>query len=1311
MVEYKVPSWISKNHSVITYFENQNNYINSEKYNLSFVFALQLGLERFCDTKLPLSKIIKTITTSTNSPRTFKAVSLLDFALLDKAARSFHITLSIYETPWCDTYKKPKLVHTFNLYEENTCEIPLLYFQTGWGLIVNLNQLYKFATCPTCSFVFQTDRNRNKLKKHVKVCKRADKDAPVPKKANKGFFKSKSNFLDYLDHPCGLQLTPEEKNGLFNNALAIFDCESMTVKTSNATKITSQLEILGVHKVVSIAVSTNINDHKKPRVFLKWNNDDNMFLREFVKYLLSAQSQAKLDYLQQPTVKKIFKKLTRMKTSAEIKNKPNLAKIYSNALTKLETYATKLCVIGYNSNSFDIPLLRDSGFFELLFDLDGPINVIKKNNCYPLVQSKSIRLLDCILYEAGKISLRKYLESLINEIPRLKHHLDYSKKLFFPYKKLDIADKLVQSPFPLYTDFYDELTESNLLEAEFNEYTDLLKRGFSPKEAAKALNRTSEPPQGVEIYAELMERWKSKNFVNLLDILIDYNKADTEPLLIACEYKRKHLFELLEEDCFGFHTSLPSLALKYYMKNTNHKFITPQPHFRTELEQNICGGLSVVLQHYLELFKSKIRPHCFKQQAQLAKSIESYDQNSMYGLCLQKPLPVDCYLLREKNDFYLPRIIDQKIHKSISWMYWEDRLIKSDGNIQHRLQKGEQFVLCTELKKGENLLAAKQSLYDKMNEMRSYCYYNSLTNEFVQCEAANKHPLQISDKNKALWKNKTVPDSKFIRYRLDGFIPASFNRYKVKICLEFDECFNSLSHANCLDHVDDPQKSTETICTLLNKTWTQIEKKSLKKRALLATTQNIHFIFISSCYWDKLISRDQSVKDFVDNFTLPCVSRVHKKQYTTEVELIDDVLSDKIMGFVSAKVEIPTYMWNKCHIIPPIFTKKKITEKDLSIIMQNYNNKHRLFSGSKTILTTIFNAADKNKLYMTHYLKYLISNFDAIVTNVTHIYEFKFEPCFATQVGNCIEKRKEAIAKDNLIAATTWKTLVNSGYGQLLLNESKFKEAKFFKSNSKQINLLTRRPEYQDMIEIGFKNKDDYLEIISSQRTIKYKTPYQLGAAILFYAKIELLSFIYNFICKYVPPQNICPLTIDTDSFMFSLSEQSLEDSIDPAMKEEFDREKYHYLDISNSKVPGLWKKEFHCTNPNTRFVGLCAKTFVTEEGGNEPNKKKKCSAKGVMRKIKKNSDQLRVNVFKDVLIDLIKPADKPRLKQTHTGIMKRKTEEGVLVTYKLEKVGLSAFDTKVKTLRCGIHCRALEYTEENYEDCNEFSLLTSNTQ
>ena len=107
-----------------------------------------------------------------------------------------------------------------------------------------------------------------------------------------------------------------------------------------------------------------------------------------------------------------------------------------------------------------------------------------------------------------------------------------------------------------------------------------------------------------------------------------------------------------------------------------------------------------------------------------------------------------------------------------------------------------------------------------------------------------------------------------------------------------------------------------------------------------------------------------------------------------------------------------------------------------------------------------------------------------------------------------------------------------------------------------------------------------------------------------------MLQFYYDFLDKYIDRRDFELIQMDTDSFYFALSHDTLEAAVKPKLLEEFEREKNQWLSWGkwSSREPGLFKLE----KEGTRAIALCSKCYFVDD---KNSGKSKIFSKGVSQK------------------------------------------------------------------------------------------------
>ena len=121
-------------------------------------------------------------------------------------------------------------------------------------------------------------------------------------------------------------------------------------------------------------------------------------------------------------------------------------------LSSLSKYCDQLVVLGFNSQKYDVPLIRRylPSSLERLDTI--PSFVIKKNTAYMAISTQNLKILDICNYLAAGTSLVDFYKSYNVQTP----------KGCFPSQWFDSINKLDASSLPLHEDFNSILTNSNI---------------------------------------------------------------------------------------------------------------------------------------------------------------------------------------------------------------------------------------------------------------------------------------------------------------------------------------------------------------------------------------------------------------------------------------------------------------------------------------------------------------------------------------------------------------------------------------------------------------------------------------------------------------------------------------------------------------------------------------------------------------------------------------------------------------------------------------------------------------------------------
>ena len=220
-----------------------------------------------------------------------------------------------------------------------------------------------------------------------------------------------------------------------------------------------------------------------------------------------------------------------------------------------------------------------------------------------------------------------------------------------------------------------------------------------------------------------------------------------------------------------------------------------------------------------------------------------------------------------------------------------------------------------------------------------------------------------------------------------------------------------------------------------------------------------------------------------------------------------------------------------------------------------------------------------------------------------------------------------------------------------------------YTKDEKVVDRALRSAYFSDLDEVG-----QAYELESRKPRITIERPFQIGIAVYQLAKLRMLDFYYDFLDRYFDREDFELIQMD-----MAISAERLEDIVRPELQTEFEAKKQEWLawDKWSGRTPELFKLE--CKGSS--MIVLCSKCYYIEELEGE---KKKFSTKGVSKK----QNEITWHRFKSAL-------DGSKDMATNTGF---RMNNGRMVTYEQQKLGLSAYYDKRWVLEDVIHTEPIEF-------------------
>ena len=563
--------------------------------------------------------------------------------------------------------------------------------------------------------------------------------------------------------------------------------------------------------------------------------------------------------------------------------------------------------------------------------------------------------------------------------------------------------------------------------------------------------------------------------------------------------------------------------------------------------------------------------------------------------------------------------------------------------------------------------------------------------EFIFRDSKNHFKPEYTTKYKMMyaWLNyRSKQENVFIRSKLtmgrevrigkyfcDGMsVPAPGSGDKTKI-YEFNGCYHH-AHAQGSDCPLWKGKKPEELTRMKSRYSETLKKEETLKK------MGYEYETIWECEFQELKRNEPSIQKDIDNLS-PKFWKNHRGSVTEEV-LLKSIREDKLFGFLLVDVAVPDQLREHFEDFPPIFSNQEIYKTDIGEHMQEFiSNAEIPFNKPRKLLVSgmraksILLSSSLIKWYLDHGIK---------IEKIHQVVEFCSGFPFKDFVALVTQKRKEG-AKDPLkeAVAELFKLLGNSSYGSQLLDKEKYTVTKLV-HGQRNAKMQVNDTRFQNLIPLG----DECYEVSKLHKDIEMNLPIQIGFQILQLAKLRMLSFVYDFIMKYIHRDSFQIIQTDTDSLYLALSGSSLKDCVHkhllPEIIEQTElrcgdlgRHENAYLprtcckthNADDNKTPGLFKIEFL----GTKMLCLSSKTYV----GTSTNGTHKISCKGVNKmSVLRNNP---IEIFESVLKDKKSRCGNNIGFRMHCGVMSTYTQTRSAFPYLYFKREVLADGVTTKTL------------------------------
>ncbi len=441
------------------------------------------------------------------------------------------------------------------------------------------------------------------------------------------------------------------------------------------------------------------------------------------------------------------------------------------------------------------------------------------------------------------------------------------------------------------------------------------------------------------------------------------------------------------------------------------------------------------------------------------------------------------------------------------------------------------------------------------------------------------------------------------------------------------------------------------------------------------------------CEWKQEKKEEEEKRTFVKGrFRKP----LDFVQAMTQEEVLEAIHADELFGMVECDVHVPEALREVFAEMPPIFKNTEVGLEDVSDSMREYAVENQLLKQSRRTLIGSF-IGDKI-LLITPLLKWYVDH-GLKVTKIHQTLEFLPKACFKA-FGNKVSSARRAgdVDVDQTIIADTMKLLGNSGYGKTITNKSKHRNIKF--CLDEQASMLVNEPWFRQLNVL----QENLYEVEMAKKVIQYDLPLHIGFFVYQYAKLRMLEFYFDFMMKFLAPEDFQYIEMDTDSAYIALSKPSLEECVREDKYVEFwqewnqwfpaeacdlhqqvwqetkrKKEVWHpekccqQRTLFDKRTPGLFKVEWE----GQGMVALCSKTYFGW------GRKEKYSCKG----LRKSANHLNKDKYLEVL----------QKKQAGGGVnVGFQVHKNALYTYRQERDSLSYLYIKRKVCDDGVSTEPL---------------------
>lgn len=278
-------------------------------------------------------------------------------------------------------------------------------------------------------------------------------------------------------------------------------------------------------------------------------------------------------------------------------------------------------------------------------------------------------------------------------------------------------------------------------------------------------------------------------------------------------------------------------------------------------------------------------------------------------------------------------------------------------------------------------------------------------------------------------------------------------------------------------------------------------------------------------------------------------------------ELARKISCDEIYGMVEVDIYLPKHLWEQFPYLQPLFVTTKIPERRDIIGDYTYDQigeKKVKLEGNIKTLCCVYRA--RKLVLNTGMIKDLLGYGLKLraAHRIIHATPAKCVRQFIRTTSN--QRRFGDLAKKNGPIAEVAKLKANGCFGRTMLDKTKH-EDKVYEVEKKDIKrLISQRTFLSGEVIKTDNGKHDIYIIKRSPSSVKMDMPAQLAFTVFMESKRLMLAFVYKFLQPCLGLGNYRLLYMDTDCEIVAFTGKTIEDSVLPEQRDNFNRLKRDFL-------------------------------------------------------------------------------------------------------------------------------------------------------